>query len=153
MFFDEECNKKEIGMEIRKLTNFIHRNIESRKIEDKGFPMTKMHAMILGYLNKFKDEEICQKDIEKKFSMRRSTTSKMLKNMEEKGLIERVSIERDARVKKLQLSKKGKSLVEEVSKEFQRIENLLSEGLTEEEIEQFFATLDKMQQNMLKDID
>ncbi|WP_034548230.1 MarR family winged helix-turn-helix transcriptional regulator [Carnobacterium alterfunditum] len=140
-------------MEIRKLTNFIHRNIESRKIEDKGFPMTKMHAMILGYLNKFKDEEICQKDIEKKFSMRRSTTSKMLKNMEEKGLIERVSIERDARVKKLQLSKKGKSLVEEVSKEFQRIENLLSEGLTEEEIEQFFATLDKMQQNMLKDID
>lgn len=140
-------------MEIRKLTNFIHRNIESRKIEDKGFPMTKMHAMILGYLNNFKDEEICQKDIEKKFSMRRSTTSKMLKNMEEKGLIERVSIERDARVKKLQLSKKGKSLVEEVSKEFQRIENLLSEGLTEEEIEQFFATLDKMQQNMLKDID
>ncbi|MBT2731737.1 MarR family transcriptional regulator [Carnobacterium sp. ISL-102] len=140
-------------MEIRKLTNFIHRNIESRKIEDKGFPITKMHAMILGYLNKFKDEEICQKDIEKKFSMRRSTTSKMLKNMEEKGLIERVSIERDARVKKLQLSKKGKSLVEEVSKEFQRIENLLSEGLTEEEIEQFFATLDKMQQNMLKDID
>ncbi len=140
-------------MEIRKLTNFIHRNIESRKIEDKGFPMTKMHAMILGYLNKFKDEELCQKDIEKKFSMRRSTTSKMLKNMEEKGLIERVSIERDARVKKLQLSKKGKSLVEEVSKEFQRIENLLSEGLTEEEIEQFFATLDKMQQNMLKDID
>lgn len=140
-------------MEIRKLTNFIHRNIESRKIEDKGFPMTKMHAMILGYLNKFKDEEICQKDIEKKFSMRRSTTSKMLKNMEEKGLIERVSIERDARVKKLQLSKKGKSLVEEVSKEFQRIENLLSEGLTEEEIEQFFVTLDKMQQNMLKDID
>jgi DNA-binding MarR family transcriptional regulator len=53
----------------------------------------------------------------------------------------------------LQLSKKGKSLVEEVNKEFQRIENLLSEGLTEEEIEQFFATLDKMQQNMLKDID
>ncbi|MEK6190678.1 MAG: MarR family transcriptional regulator [Carnobacterium alterfunditum] len=140
-------------MEIRKLTNFIHRNIKSRKTEDKGFPMTKMHAMILGYLNNFKDEEICQKDIEKKFSMRRSTTSKMLKNMEEKGLIERISIERDARVKKLQLSKKGKSLVEEVSKEFQRIENLLSEGLTEEEIEQFFATLDKMQQNMLKDID
>lgn len=140
-------------MEIRKLTNFIHRNIKSRQTEDKRFPMTKMHAMILGYLNKFKDEEIVQKDIEEKFSMRRSTTSKMLKNMEEKGLIERISIERDARVKKLQLSKKGKSLVEEVSKEFQRIENLLSEGLTEEEIEQFFATLDKMQQNMLKDID
>lgn len=73
--------------------------------------------------------------------------------MEEKGLIERNSIEKDARVKKLQLSKKGESLVEEVRKEFQRIENLLSEGLTEEELEQFFSTLYKMQQNMLKDID
>lgn len=153
IFFDKECNKKEIGMEIRKLTNFIHRNIESSKTEDKSFPMTKMHAMILGYLNDYKNEDVFQKDIEKKFSMRRSTTSKMLKNMEEKGLIERNSIEKDARVKKLQLSKKGESLVEEVRKEFQRIENLLSEGLTEEELEQFFSTLYKMQQNMLKDID
>lgn len=149
--FDEEYDKKEIGMEMRKLMNFIQRNIKSSKTEDKIFPTTKMHAMILGFLNKFKNEDIFQKDIEKKFSMRRSTASKMLKNMEEKGLIERISSEKDGRMKKLQLTTKGQNLVEEVNKEFQRIENLLSEGLTEKELEQFFAIIFKMQQNMLKD--
>jgi len=153
IFFDEESNEKAIGMEIRKLVNFIHRNVESFKIEDDKHHITKMHGMIIGFLNNAKDEDIFQKDIEKKFSMRRSTTSKMLKSMEDKGLIKRISIETDARVKKLQLSEKGQSLVEEVTREYQRIENLLIEGLTEEELEQFFKTIHKMQQNMLKDIE
>ncbi|WP_407372381.1 MarR family winged helix-turn-helix transcriptional regulator [Carnobacterium sp.] len=153
IFFDEGSNEKEIGMEIRKLVNFIHRNVDSFKKEDEKYPITKMHGMIIGFLNNAKDEDVFQKDIEKKFSMRRSTTSKMLKSMEDKGLIERISIEKDARVKKLQLSEKGQSLVEEVTKEYQRIENLLIEGLTEEELDQFFKTIHKMQQNMLKDIE
>ncbi|MGB7366434.1 MarR family winged helix-turn-helix transcriptional regulator [Carnobacterium jeotgali] len=115
--------------------------------------MTKMHGMIIGFLNTSKHKDVFQKDIEKAFSMRRSTTSKMLKNMEEKGLIERISSEQDARMKKLQLSEKGQSLVEEVSREYQRIENLLTEGLSEKELEQFFTVIYKMQQNMLKDIE
>ncbi|AEB29508.1 transcriptional regulatory protein [Carnobacterium sp. 17-4] len=153
IFFDEENNEKAIGMELRKLVNFIHRNVESFKIEDDKNHITKMHGMIIGFLNNSKSEDVFQKDIEKKFSMRRSTTSKMLKSMEDKGLIKRISIEKDARVKKLQLSEKGQSLVEEVTREYQRIENLLIEGLTEEELEQFFKTIHKMQQNMLKDIE
>lgn len=140
-------------MELRKLVNFIHRNVESFKIEDNKHNITKMHGMIIGFLNNSKNEDVFQKDIEKKFSMRRSTTSKMLKSMEDKGLIKRISIEKDARVKKLQLSEKGQSLVEEVTREYQRIENLLIEGLTEEELKQFFKTIYKMQQNMLKDIE
>ena len=153
IFFDEESNEKAIGMEIRKLVNFIHRNIKSSKTEEDEHHITKMHGMIIGFLNNSKDEDVFQKDIEKNFSMRRSTTSKMLKSMEDKGLIKRISIETDARVKKLQLSEKGQSLVEEVTREYQRIENLLIEGLTEEELEQFFKTIHKMQQNMLKDIE
>ena len=153
IFFDEESDKKEIGMEIRKLMNFIQRNVKSSNIEDKRLSMTKMHGMIIGFLNTSKHKDVFQKDIEKAFSMRRSTTSKMLKNMEEKGLIERISSEQDARMKKLQLSETGQSLVEEVSREYQRIENLLTEGLSEKELEQFFAVIHKMQQNMLKDIE
>ncbi|EDP67539.1 Transcriptional regulator, MarR/EmrR family protein [Carnobacterium sp. AT7] len=140
-------------MEIRKLMNFIQRNVKSSNIEDKRLSMTKMHGMIIGFLNTSKHKDVFQKDIEKAFSMRRSTTSKMLKNMEEKGLIERISSEQDARMKKLQLSEKGQSLVEEVSREYQRIENLLTEGLSEKELEQFFTVIYKMQQNMLKDIE
>ena len=153
IFFDEESDKKEIGMEIRKLMNFIQRNVKSGDFKDKRLSMTKMHGMIIGFLNTSKHKDVFQKDIEKAFSMRRSTTSKMLKNMEEKGLIERISSEQDARMKKLQLSEKGQSLVEEVSREYQRIENLLTEGLSEKELEQFFAVIHKMQQNMLKDIE
>lgn len=153
IFFDEESDKKEIGMEIRKLMNFIQRNVKSSNIEDKRLSMTKMHGMIIGFLNTSKHKDVFQKDIEKAFSMRRSTTSKMLKNMEEKGLIERISSEQDARMKKLQLSEKGQSLVEEVSREYQRIENLLTEGLSEKELEQFFTVIYKMQQNMLKNIE
>lgn len=153
IFFDEESDKKEIGMEIRKLMNFIQRNVKSSNIEDKRLSMTKMHGMIIGFLNTSKHKDVFQKDIEKAFSMRRSTTSKMLKNMEEKGLIERISSEQDARMKKLQLSEKGQSLVEEVSREYQRIENLLTEGLSEKELEQFFTVIYKIQQNMLKDIE
>lgn len=152
IFFDEESNEKAIGMELRKLVNFIHRNVDSCKFENDKKPITKMHGMIIGFLNQSKNKDVFQKDIENKFSMRRSTTSTMLKSMEEKRLIKRISIEKDARVKKLQLSDKGQSLVEEVASEFQRIESLLTEGLTEDELEQFFKIIHKMQHNMLKDI-
>lgn len=138
-------------MELRKLMNFIHRRIEVSKPTDPEHCLTKMQGMIVGFLDSRKHEDVFQKDIEIKFSMRRSTTSKMLKSMEEKGIIERISIEKDARVKKLQLSEKGKSMVDEVNREIQRIEKMLAAGLSDEELQQFFEIIYKMQQNMLKD--
>ncbi|MEK4948449.1 MAG: MarR family transcriptional regulator [Carnobacterium inhibens] len=134
-------------MEMRKLMNFIHRRIESSKPIGNE-QCTKVQGMIIAFLGSHKEKDVFQKDIETKFSMRRSTTSTMLKSMEEKGFIERISSEKDARVKKLQLSETGKSMVEEVNSEIQRIEKLLTNGLTEEEMDQFFEIIQKMQQNM-----
>lgn len=140
-------------MELRKLVNFIHRRIEVSKPTVSEHCLTKVQGMIVGFLDSRKHEDVFQKDIEIQFSMRRSTTSKMLKSMEEKGVIERISIEQDARVKKLQLSEKGKSMVDEVNSERQRIEKMLAEGLSDEEVQQFFEIIYKMQQNMVKDIE
>ena len=61
IFFDEESNKKEIGMELRKLMNFIHRNVKSSKCEDETLPMTKMQGMIVGFLNDSKQQDVFQK--------------------------------------------------------------------------------------------
>ena len=44
-----------------------------------------------------------QKDIESEFSINRSTTSEMLKLMCKKGMIQRVPVAHDARLKKISI--------------------------------------------------
>ena len=72
----------------------------------------------------------------------------MLKLMEAKGLIERVSVPKDARLKKIVLTGKAIKIHKQIEKNIMDFEKQLSRGLSEEEMETFFRILDKIKNNM-----
>ena len=92
--------EKDIGFEIRTLSNLIRRDVERNIANMDPKPNGRIHGWAINYFYENRDRDIFQKDFEEKFSIRRSTASNMLKLMEKDGYIKRVSVENDARLKK-----------------------------------------------------
>ncbi|WP_304969527.1 MarR family winged helix-turn-helix transcriptional regulator [Romboutsia ilealis] len=95
-----------------------------------------------------KEKDIFQKDLEKEFDLKRSSVSLMLNNMEKSGLIQRVPVAEDARLKKIILTEKAIMLNKSISNAINSIENKLSENITLEEINVFYKVLDKIRNNL-----
>ncbi len=139
-----------VGREIKKTHNLIHRLLDARlKINpDKG--ITFADRQICMYLFNNAPRAIYQKDIEKDFSLRRSSASAQLSKMEGKGLIVRHSDSEDKRLKRIELTEKARDKLTASLKEVHKMEELIVGGLTEEEKENFLKTIEKIQQNILE---
>ena len=120
------------------------------RIKKKIDSVTGANAWIIGYISdKTKNnEDVFQKDLEKNFEITRSTASKVVNLMVEKGMVERQSVPWDARLKKLVLTDKGREINELMLEDFSVVEETLSKGFSEQELEQFFDYIHRMQQNM-----
>ena len=68
--------------------------------------------------------------------------------MEQKGFILRVSVESDARLKKIILTDKAIEIHERVIKEIEDREKRLKSGIREEELQVFFSVMKKLSANM-----
>lgn len=139
---------KVVGIEIKTLSNLITRRIDSIdkiKYLDK---ITGTHGWIIKYLYENKDRDIFQKDIEAKLQIRRSTATVMLQLMEKNDLITRVSVEYDARLKKIILTEKSTEMHLIIEEELGKLEKQVIKGLSEEELNKFFETLEKMKKNV-----
>lgn len=100
-----------IGYKIRLLHNQLHKNMEAKREENED-NLTGMQRWTLGFLKDHADREVYQRDIEEAFSVSRATASNMLAVMERKGLIERVQVSHDARLKRLVLTDKAAALLD-----------------------------------------
>ena len=141
-------NKKIVGIEIKTLSNFIKRKIESIdkiKYLDK---LTGTHGWIIKYLYENRDKDIFQKDIENKLQIRRSTATVMLQLMEKNDLIFREPVSYDARLKKIVLTEKSIEMHLIIEEELGNLENQIIKGLSEEELAKFFEILEKMKKNV-----
>ena len=136
----------EIGRTVKTLSNEIGRCIKSFG-DAEG--VTRMNGWLIGYLyNKCAERDVFQKDIETDFNIRRSTVTGMLKLMEKNGLITRSSVSSDARLKKIMLTPKAIQIHEKIRVNINAVEKRLSMNLTDEEIESFLATANKMRENL-----
>ncbi|MCX7714986.1 MAG: MarR family transcriptional regulator [Clostridia bacterium] len=141
---------KNIGFEIKTLSHLIKRRIDKFAGGTNHSGLTGGHGWIIGYLyDKSKTRDVFQRDLEAEFSIRRSTATGILKLMEKNGLIVKEPVEKDARLKKLVLTPKAVALHEKVISEFNKMEEQLSRGLTEEEKEMFFKVIDKIKNNII----
>ena len=97
-----------IGFNIRSIDNMLMRKAMAMSDEESGKNgmMPVMQGWIMGYLYDHKEEEIFQRDIEAQFYIARSTVTCLVKQMEQKGYIARVAVERDCRLKRLCLLEK-----------------------------------------------
>lgn len=102
---------------------------------------------VLAYLFHNMGKDVFQKDLEEAFSLRRSTVSKAVKIMEQKGLVKRENVDYDARLKKLVLTPKALKLNEVVKSDMNRVSEKVTENLSDEQIHRFLEILKIMKQN------
>ena len=140
--------ENEIGFVVRRLSNLIKRDVENSKLKLGLDPVTNVNGWAIGYLFDNMGKDIFQKDFEAKFSIRPSTASNILKNMEQKGFITRVNVESDARLKKIVLTEKAIEVHKKVIKDIEDREKRLKKGISNKEINTFFSVMEKLSANM-----
>lgn len=138
-------NERAVGLAIKSLSNLIGR--QGHELCER-YGVTKMQTWIIGYVYLNKDRAVYQRDIERKFNIRRSTASVLLSAMEKRGLIKRESIEKDARLKRIVLSQKALEIREAVDNSIKDTEKRIASGISDEEIDDFLKTIEKMKKNM-----
>lgn len=133
---------KHIGRKINILSHKIKRRIGKVSLE---YGISSMQAKILGYIfHQAPKRDIFQKTIEEEFDIRRSSVTSVLSLMEKNGLIERVSVCEDARLKKIILTDKGIVVHKSVYKEIEIVESIISSSLSEKELELFNEILERL---------
>lgn len=144
-----------IGNDVRILSHQIHRWIENSPNKKKIDSCTGTNAWIIGYISDKTDEhvDVYQKDLERCFEITRSTASKVVNLMVEKGMIERQSVPWDARLKKLVLTDRGREIHNLMEDDFSVVEQTLSQGFSEEELARFFDYMHRMQKNMKESLE
>ena len=139
---------RKIGFELHKTSRLIKRYMDSDAAKSYVDKLTGTHGWAIGYLYHNRDRDIFQKDFEQEFNIRRSTASTILSLMEKNGLINRESVDYDARLKKITLTDKAIEIQNFVEASFDRMENMLGQDISDSELEIFFSVLDKINRNL-----
>lgn len=142
---------KVFGREIMSLVYAIHRAFEKERKDFGGEYISAACGKILVLLAENRDRDICQRDLEVAFDVRRSSISKVLTNMEEKGLIRREKIDGDARLKKIVLTESAEKFITEVSGIHEEITRKTLDGIDKKDLDTFYKVVAKMRENIQKD--
>ena len=94
---------KNLGILINKIANQLKRKMD--KEMNENYNLTKTQSLVLSYINS--NKEIYQKDIEKRFSIRRSTATEILNLMEKRNLIKRTPSKIDKRLNNIEITEEG----------------------------------------------
>lgn len=141
--------KLKLGLDISKINHIISRKMDASVIGAIDDNLTISQAYVIDFIcNEGKDKDVFQKDLESVFDLKRSSISLMLNNMEKSGLIERMLVKEDGRLKKIVLTEKSIKIYEKISDAIDLIENKLSENITEEEVKVFQNVLNKIRNSL-----
>ena len=135
-----------IPAQLRRVDNLIFRKINQFARANGVEQATPMHGWIIEYLYRHRDEPVFQRDIEREFSITRSTVTNILQLMERKGYIRRLSVPQDARLKQLVLTEEGVLFHEKTILSFHQTDDYVAGLLTEEENAELLRLLNKLRE-------
>ena len=138
-------------LQILALANRLSREVGALSAQQGGEGISAINAQILGYLAAHDGEDVFQCDIEQAFSIRRSTVSKVVRLMEQKGLIRREAVARDARLKRRVLTGRAREIHAAAAREIAAFEARATEGLSIEEVEALRSLLGRICENLKGD--
>lgn len=142
---------RRVGYEIKTLDHMIGRRIMNISMKNGMDKVTVMHGWIIEYLYDHPDRDIYQKDLESKFCISRSTATNILKRMEKKGYIERIPVEKDARLKKIILTEKARKIQRQNYIDMNNlVEKQIRKDIPEEDMEKFIRIVWKMKENLMQ---
>lgn len=147
--------------QIRSFGQLVHRHsrhqIELDEAMQKRYPkftqLPMMQKHVLHYIiQQTKEGNIYQRDIERYFYIRRSTASTILKSLEKQGFIIRVQSSEDGRLKQLlvpeDICHAFNEVYQQVESKMTELEQRVTHNISENELTQFLATLNKMMDNI-----
>lgn len=143
---EEACGK--VGFEIRRLDHTISRSIEARVKAEGLDEIPLMNGWIMRYLYENRKKDIFQKDIEKFFSIGRSTVTNIIQILEKKGYVRRESVEYDARLKKVILTEKGIESHEKIEAIIGCLNHRMIQGIEEKDLQVFLHVADQIRRNV-----
>ncbi len=141
-----------IGRQIAEISNLIKRRIQSHTQYDECSQLSHTSACILAYLHDHLGDVVFQRDLEHEFNVRRSTMSKTLSLLEQKGYITREDVDSDKRLKKIALTQKACQFSDKIILQRERLEKTISQSLTQEELVSFYNICEKIKQNLLEEV-
>ena len=138
-----------IGHRIKTINNLMRKTMD-KKTGQRPDRVTLMHCWIIGFVQDREDSglDTFPKDIEKEFGLRPSTAPEVLKALEKKELICRVSEKQDARLKRIEFTSKAEEIRHLIAAEIGESESILLKGITEEERQIFIAIGERMLKNL-----
>ena len=135
---------------LRNIHILIKREVENSDARKELDNVTGTHGYVICYLMGHDGEDVFQRDIEKRFSIRRSTATEILNLMQKNGLINRSAVESDARLKKITLTDKARNLFKVVEKDRSEFEASVFEGFSLDEIAALSGYLERITENLKK---
>ena len=135
-----------IAAQMWRVNNLIARRMNVYSKANGVEDITPMHAWIMSYLYRNREKEIYQRDIERDFSITRSTVTNILQLMERKGYICRQSVAHDARLKRLELTDAGIRIHEQMMLSLHQTDEYIKSLLTEEENAEMLRLLNKLRE-------
>ncbi len=139
-----------VGFQVRTLSNMIRRTMDEYSSKKYADELTGVHGWILGYMYSREQENkaVYQRDMERDFGVRRSTVTKLVQLMEKNGLIERVGVKDDARLKQLKLTPRGRELHLCVINDIEDMERSMCRGIPPEDMQTFFSVITAIRENL-----
>ena len=142
-----ELETREFGKYLKHIMNHMVRKID-HKVSQDG--LTTVQGRVIGYLAKKErtGEVVFQRDVEEEFHIRRSSVTSVIQGLEKNEYITRESVAQDARLKKIILTDKGRKINESVRETIFSEERKILQVLTDEEKEQFFYLIEKLEKGL-----
>jgi len=144
-------DKRGICIRLRMVNNAIRRYIDRYADGKKALDsLTCSNGWIIGYVCEMREcgKNVYQRDLENNFGITRSTASKVLGLMEKKGMIERVSVSHDARLKMIVPTEKSLEIGRIIKKDNEKLELQLRNGFSPQELNQLYGYLERIQNNI-----
>lgn len=143
-------DKRHIGYAVQSLNRRIGQVMNNIPAMRENKNLTGIQVWILNFLFRRSGEDTFQRDVEAEFNIRRSTATQLLQAMEEGGLIRRVPVDYDARLKKIELTDCAAEIRKQLEQQIRRTERMLTDGFSDRELDAFFEYVRRFNDNLAK---
>ena len=142
--------ERAIGIELRKLSNLTCRYFEQKTNKKQVDAITGTNGWIICYIadQESRGNPVFQRDLENRFGITRSTASKVVSLMVQKGLVEQRPVPDDKRLRRLVLTERAQQVKQLMDEDHLNFERTLRRGLSDADVRTLFSLLDKLKDNL-----
>ena len=142
-------SKKSIGFEIKTINDLIKKRIMCDKENDCHISHTQIK--IIQYMYIHKEEVIYQRDLEKKFDLKRSTISGIIDTMEKNNLVKRIDSKEDLRLKKLVLTDMALNKINVLVDKIVKFNKSLEKNISKKDLDTFYKVTEQIKNNIINE--